>query len=337
MAFSSREPLFNQVHWLLDTMAKSPPTVFVVNLSIAGYIATRWVKRAGIPVIGILHSDDLFYRKVLSEFALGSAGNCVSEMVCVSDYLSGIARASGTSVPVHSVPYGVPVPAQAAKPATGTLRMIYVGRLVEEQKQIMALTQALCRVVQNIPGSEAVIYGNGPERDRVTRYIEQQNLNDRVWLGGQIDNAQIQSVMCKAQILVLLSDYEGLPIALLEAMACGLVPICLQIRSGVGQLIDHGTTGFLVEDRHHALIACVQALASCATLWSDISKAAREKIIENYSNEANADKWLELLTTSSERAPVADESSQSLQKSIRTLNFLKTSFEKKNNSIMAAK
>ncbi|WP_371821102.1 glycosyltransferase [Chloracidobacterium sp. D] len=44
-------------------------------------------------------------------------------------------------------------------------------------------------------------------------------------------------------MFVLLSDYEGLPIALMEAMATGLVPICTAMRSGIGQLVVDGVTG----------------------------------------------------------------------------------------------
>ncbi|QUV81159.1 glycosyltransferase [Chloracidobacterium sp. D] len=60
---------------------------------------------------------------------------------------------------------------------------------------------------------------------------------------GLVDNARIQALMAEHHMFVLLSDYEGLPIALMEAMATGLVPICTAMRSGIGQLVVDGVTG----------------------------------------------------------------------------------------------
>ncbi|MEO7592524.1 MAG: glycosyltransferase family 4 protein, partial [Byssovorax sp.] len=259
-AMSSHEPMFEQVRWLLRGLAESPPAVFVINLGSAGYLATRWIRRAGIPSIGILHSDDALYRRIFEEFVIGPAGNCLSDVVCVSNFLFASADGASTSTGLHLIPYGVPIPDRSVTPGRDKVRLIYVGRLIEEQKQILRVTKALCRTVREVPGTEAVIYGNGPDRDKVERYLEAASMGDAVRLGGQVDNADIQSVLLQADILVLLSDYEGLPIALLEALACGLVPVCRRIRSGVEQLVEHGTNGFLVDDRADEFVDVIRTL-----------------------------------------------------------------------------
>ena len=302
-AVPSSATMFAQVQWLLQELAESPPSVFVINLSGAGYLATRWISRAGIPTIGIMHSDDPFYDKIFADFVVGPAGNCLSDLVCVSEFLYGGASTAQTATTVHLIPYGVPIPSQTASVSAEPLRLIYVGRLVEEQKQILSVTRALCRVVRELPGTEAIIYGNGPDRDRVRRSLEEANVGERVRLGGQIDNADIQRVMLDAGVLVLLSDYEGLPIAMLEAMACGLIPVCLRIRSGVGQLIEHGKTGFLVEDRGDDFVATIRAIAASAELRARVSSAARERIVAEYSSEANAARWTALLSDRSRHSP----------------------------------
>jgi len=326
--------MFMQVRWLLQELADSPPAVFVINLATAGYLAARWVSRAGIASIGILHSDDPFYEKVLQEFVMGPAGNCVSDMVCVSEFLSRETQGLQTATTMHLIPYGVPIPGQTARAPNGTLRLIYVGRLVEEQKQILDVTRALCRVVRQVPGTEAIIYGNGPDRSRVKRCLEEEKLGDRVRLGGQIDNAQIQQVMLEAHVLVLLSDYEGLPIAMLEAMACGLVPVSLHIRSGVGQLIEHGITGFLVADRGDNFVATIRHIAANPVQWSRISCAARQKIVAEYSDELNALRWAELLNARLEQSAPAESVKRTLLRGIRTLEFLNTTLSQKNVKTM---
>jgi colanic acid/amylovoran biosynthesis glycosyltransferase len=329
-AFPSSASAFAQVSWLVQQLAEAPPSVFVINLSGVGYLATRWVARAGIPTIGILHSDDVFYEKIFKDFVVGTAGHCLSDVVCVSEFLYRGAAAAQPAPAVHLIPYGVPIPARAADVSAGPLRLIYVGRLVEEQKQILSVTRALCRVVRELEGTEAVLYGNGPDRERVRRCLEEENVGDRVRLGGQIDNADIQTVMLEADVLVLLSDYEGLPIAMLEAMACGLIPVCLRIRSGVGQLIEQGETGFLVDDRGDDFVATIRAIASDAGLRSRVSRAARARVVAGYSDASNASRWRDLLDDRSRRSPPPEASAKALLRGIRSLEFLERTVSRSN-------
>jgi colanic acid/amylovoran biosynthesis glycosyltransferase len=329
-AFPSSASAFAQVNWLVQELAESPPSVFVINLSGVGYLATRWVARAGIPTIGILHSDDAFYEKIFNEFVVGPAGHCLSDVVCVSEFLYRGAAAAQPAPAVHLIPYGVPIPPRAVDVSAAPLRLIYVGRLVEEQKQILSVTRALCRVVRELEDTEAILYGNGPDRERVRRCLEEENVGDRVRLGGQIDNAAIQTVMLDADVLVLLSDYEGLPIAMLEAMACGLIPVCLRIRSGVGQLIEQGETGFLVDDRGDDFVATIRAIAADAGLRSRVSRAARERIVAEYSDASNASRWRDLLEDRSRRAPPPETSAKALLRGIRSLEFLERTVSRSN-------
>ncbi len=335
-AMSSREPMFAQVRWLLQHLAESPPAVFVINLSGAGYLATRWIRRSSIPSIGIMHSDDPFYRRIFDEFVIGPAGNCLSDLVCVSEFLARTAAGAQTATSIHLIPYGVPIPDRTASLSKGPLRLIYVGRLVEEQKQILEVTRALCRAVREVPETEAIIYGNGPDRSRVNRCLQEEDVGERVRLGGQVDNADIQRVMLEADVLVLLSDYEGLPIALLEAMACGLVPVCLRIRSGVGQLVEQARTGFLVDNRGDDFVSTVRAIAENPELRSRVSAAARERIATEYSDELNASRWLKLLRDRSGQSSEPDVSRRGLLRGVRSLEFLgKTVMQENDRRLMS--
>lgn len=320
-AMSSHEPMFEQVRWLLRGLAESPPDVFVVNLGSAGYLATRWIRRAGIPSIGILHSDDAFYRRIFEEFVVGPAGNRLSDVVCVSDFLLRSIDGAATSTGRHLIPYGVPIPDRSVAPGRATVRLIYVGRLVEEQKQISRVTNALCRAVREVPGTEAVIYGSGPDRDEVERHLAAERMGGAVRLAGQVDNATIQDVMLEADILVLLSDYEGLPIALLEGMACGLVPVCRRIRSGVEQLVEHGTNGFLVDEPGDQFVDAIRTLVGDPRLRARLSAAARQTVAARYSDELNAQQWLALLNARA-TSPASPESAAVLLRGVRSLEFL---------------
>jgi hypothetical protein len=98
-----------------------------------------------------------------------------------------------------------------------------------------------------------------------------------------------------AQAMLLLSDYEGLPLTVLEAMACGLVPICLRIRSGLPELIEQGRNGYLVDGRGPGVVAAVRELAADSARWERMSAAARETVAIKFSVDSCVSRWLKLL------------------------------------------
>jgi hypothetical protein len=97
------------------------------------------------------------------------------------------------------------------------------------------------------------------------------------------------------EVIVLLSDYEGLPIALMEAMACGCVPVCLRMRSGIPELVEDGETGLLVGDRGDGFVAAIRRLRDDRALWARLAEAARALIVERQSIESTAAQWVRLL------------------------------------------
>ncbi|MDZ8055079.1 MAG: glycosyltransferase family 4 protein [Aulosira sp. ZfuVER01] len=286
-----------KIHWLLSKLAEDPPDVFVPNMLVSAFYASRWVREAGIPTIGILHSDDEFYWGILKEFVFSRASYRLSALVCVSQFLTQkVISLGNTSDLIRQIPYGVSLPKQVARPPLERMRLIYVGRLVEEQKQISQVTSALCRAVREVPNTEAVIFGDGPAKANVEKILAEQGKGLSIKFAGLVDNSQIQEKMLESHVLVLLSDYEGLPIALMEAMACGLVPICLQIQSGIPELVEDEFTGLLVNDRNHEFIAAVQRLRNEVGLWERLSISARAKIEASYSNEVCITRWVSLLS-----------------------------------------
>lgn len=287
-----------KIHWLLSTLAADPPDVFVPHMMIAGFYASRWVKEAGIPTVGVIHSDDEFYRGVLRTFVFGDPAYQLTAIACVSEFLEKTVKTLGqTTSAVWQIPCGVPLPPTMTQPPSDTLKLIYVGRLTEEQKRISDLTRGLCRVVREVPNTEAVLYGDGADRANVEKILEEEGENLPIRLAGKVDSSLIQTLMLQAHVLVLLSDYEGLPVALMEAMACGVVPVCLRIRSGIPELVQDGENGLLVDDRGDSLVAAVRRLREEPDLWSRLSQAAYTKIAHAYSEDVCTNQWLHLFET----------------------------------------
>lgn len=289
------ERTIDNVRWILKQLRENPPDVFVPNLVVAAYHAGRWAREAGIPTVGILHSDDAYYRALQDEFVSGAPPSRLSGAVCVSKELERqLIDRQAEDVIVRRIPYGVPLPPAIAKRQTG-LGIVFAGRLVEEQKRISDVTRAFVRAVRQVPGIEAVIYGDGPDKPAVENILAAEPADVAVRLGGVLSSDQLQQRFLDADVIVLLSDYEGLPISLMEAMACGCIPVCLRMRSGISELVENGVTGLIVEDRGADFVRAVRRLADDPSLRNRLSTAARERIAREFSEEACALAWTSFL------------------------------------------
>lgn len=283
------------MRWLLSAMQEQPPNIFVPNLSVPAFYAGKYLKQSGIPTVGILRSDDPFYAGITDRFVCGSCDYRVSAIVCVSEYLKNkVSERKPRAVEVRKIPSGTPVPQAIAQPPRETLRIAYVGRLVEQQKRISETARALARATREIPGVEAVLFGDGPARPQVEQVLAQEGA-PAVRIAGRVSGEEIQKFLLDCHVIALLSDYEGTPMAVMEAMACGCVPVCLRIRSGVPELVEEGVTGLLVEDRAEGFVNAIRRLRCESGLWDRLARAARARIEGSYSIRACAAQWAELL------------------------------------------
>ena len=291
----------------------------------AAYFAAAEVTRHGIPTVGVIHSDDPVYLGQIQEFATGGSMWNVSALVCVSKFLEGFVRqraSAGTEV--RYIPYGVPIPAARSRWPEGRFRVVYAGRLSEGQKRIGNTMRQIIAALRDAPEDmEAVVYGDGPDRKVVEDLLKSEGAGLAISLAGRLEPEAVQRELLEAQAFVLLSEYEGLPIALMEAMACGVVPICTRIRSGHPELITHGVNGFLVE--HGEPIApYLERLRKDRALWEEISGRAREKIATSYSDASSHDRWHEFLTGLGARSRLAGRLPRRLRSPLPKTNPLLT-------------
>ena len=287
-----------RVRWIFDRLTEDPPDVFVVNAVYpAAYYAGRWLREAGIPTVGICHGGGMmnFYPGLLDEFVLGRAAYQVSALVCVSKGLEqAVLERRPKGILVRSIPSGVPIPENVAKKPNGRLRLAYMGRLVEEQKRISEVAHGLCRAVREVPGTEALIYGDGAERAAVEQILREEGNGLPVQLVGFVENDQIPKHLLECHAVVLLSDQEGLGLSLLEGMASGVVPIGLRGAPGVTEFVVDGLTGLLVGDRGDEFVAAVRRLREDPALWERLARSAHAKVEADYSEKVCADRWQEL-------------------------------------------
>ncbi len=164
----------------------------------------------------------------------------------------------------------------AAHPVT----LLSVGRL-RAPKDFLTLVQAVARLE---PGSFRLwIAGDGPDRKAVAAEVRRLALDDAVALLGPRDD--VDALLRAADVFVLSSTSEGLPMSVLEAMAAGL-PVVASAVGGVPEAVD-ATTGALVPPRDPvALARALAPLVADPALRERLGAAARRRVERDFSVEA---------------------------------------------------
>lgn len=122
-------------------------------------------------------------------------------------------------------------------------RIVATGRLFDYKNHRM-LIRAFRHISEDYPDVNVIVYGEGPYRGELEKEIETLDLKDRVFLPG--DSSAVAEDIADAMIYVLPSDTEGLPNALMEAMALNLPVIATDCPcGGPKSLIDDGVNGLL--------------------------------------------------------------------------------------------
>jgi len=98
----------DQVKELLGIIKKEDISVVVANLVIPALYATQYLKPYNIPVIGVLHSNDTFYKSVITKFIHGNKKNQFSTAVSVSEYINTICTSQNTNTQLLNIPCGTP-------------------------------------------------------------------------------------------------------------------------------------------------------------------------------------------------------------------------------------
>lgn len=291
--------LFNdeKVKAILEDVKQFPPDIFITNYFAIPLEAGKWIKKAGIPTVMVLHNDNKYHYDLVKKYAANNNESDVSSVVCVSNLIQQISQ---QTAPQHKlikyIPIGAPVTDEVAELSKdGVLNVVYAGRIDEKQKRISDVAHAFCLAAKEVPCTSYTIYGDGPAVPAVQEILNTTGKGLAVQFKGKLKSTEVQAHLLQNQVFVLLSEFEGLPITLMEAMGCGLVSICTNMRSGISDVVTNNVEGFLIDDRKQEFVEAIKKLKENAALWKQMSQAARQKIISTYSIDACSDQWIGLL------------------------------------------
>ena len=194
-----------------------------------------------VRTLGILHSDDVDH--YTHAYRMGhSWERIVSVSATIQRKLLLLNPAfESKSLTIN---YGVDAPAELVNKANQRekiekLRIVYSGRLVQQQKRILDFADLLQSLQERGVPFEFTMIGDGQEADELRQLAAPFVDSGQLRMLGRLQPHEIYAELVEHHVICLMSDYEGLPLSLLEGLACGCVPIMTQIESGVSEILDH--------------------------------------------------------------------------------------------------
>ncbi len=169
------------------------------------------------------------------------------------------------------------LPPPAPHGTSGPARLVCVGRLSPEKGFVGLLEAVAAIAASNVP-LQLTIVGDGPMHDIVHRRVRALGLNDLIRFTGSLAEADTLAEIAQADILVLPSLMEGLPVVLIEAMALGR-PVVASRVAGIPELVEEGVSGLMFAPSDwFELEAALRRLIEARREWAAMGEAGRKRV-----------------------------------------------------------
>jgi glycosyltransferase involved in cell wall biosynthesis len=254
-----------------------------------------------VRVLGVQHSDIEYDVRVQMHYE-----SIISAFLGVSERITSVLRArlSGRTADVFHLPQGVPVldRFRARSPLTGRpVRLVYIGRMEQSNKRVFALIEMSRELTRRAEPHSLTLVGDGPVAEEIdsaamtSSRMEESSIRRIPACGPR----EIESLLDSADILVLASRYEGMNLAMLEAMGRGCVPVVTRVASGAEEVIEDGVSGVLVTADEMDSEAVGRLMAEgVLRAMKDIaprSAAAWNRVRQEFSTERHAQRLSEIV------------------------------------------
>lgn len=242
---------------------------------------------ARIPVVFHLHGSEMktfvHRQPKLVQQLIGWVLSKQSVVVVLSQSWADYVHSISPTAKVQVLPNYVPLPELPTNRdfAGKDVRLLFLG-LVGTRKGVYDLLPAFQKAIGDFGAMQLTIGGNG-EVDQAQIMANELNVMDRVTFAGWVSGEDKLRLLQQADIYVLPSYNEGLPVSILEAMSWG-VPVISTRVGGIPELIDDGEDGLLIEAGDQtALSAAILRLAGDAQSRAAMGAAARNKVATGFS------------------------------------------------------
>jgi glycosyltransferase involved in cell wall biosynthesis len=306
--FESSEPTMRRARTLLYTWLgvyyglllrdRGVEHIHVHHGYFSAWVAMVAARMLEIPFSMTLHGSDLLMHAAHMNTKLRECEFCIT----VSEFNREHIYAHYPAVDRHKVlvqRLGVEIPANFSKKsghAPGANRvpvLLAVGRLHAVKNHVFLL-QACFLLRECGVRFRCLIVGDGPERAKLEFLIRELKIADVVTMVGHVPHDDIAEYYDAADLVVLTSHSEGIPLVLMEAMAHGKIVLAPSI-TGIPELVAAGKTGFLYAagDLEQFVWQVEQICKSLSALGS-IGRTAREHIRQNFDQHKNLAKFADV-------------------------------------------
>lgn len=275
-----------------------------------------------------------FYGFDASSYIIENGDHCFNTLFKRADLITansiqmmdGLVRKGCPSDKIKVIRCGVEIPSDPVvyRNSTSNIILLSVARFVEKKGIEFALRAlAVCSVRSTI---RYRIVGDGPLKEELQQLASQLGISDQVEFLGFLPLEKMQAVMRQADIVLLTSvtakngDQEGLPVALVAAQAMGL-PVISSYHSGIPELIIHGVTGLLSQERDVNQIATnIQMLVNDPDLRRKLGTNGRERVRAGFDKEIQNDRLAQLILKGS-RGKLSEQGGIRSEKAIHELAY----------------
>lgn len=277
---------------LRNAIRKSRPDVVISFLDTMNVLTLLATRGTGLPVIVTEHTDPNLAKRHLVWSRLRTMLYPRAARVVVLSESSKSFFPPRLGDRISIIPNPIVVTAALAAPERdGRKRVAALGRFGPE-KGFDTLISAFATVASEFPEWDLVIWGDGPLRTNLERLIVDLGMTGRIRLPGRTSTPHDE--LRSADLYALSSRREGFPMALAEAMACGLPAVAFDLPSGPRDIIRDGLDGLLVPGGDQAALS-----SGMASLMRDDERRAAyahraPDVLERFGVERVMEIWDDL-------------------------------------------
>lgn len=160
-----------------------------------------------------------------------------------------------------------------------TYRLVCTGTVCERKGQYI-IVEAMHRMDPDVlKNTHLTIIGTGPDYSRLVNLSSTYGLQEHITFLGNVPNSEVHELLCKENIYVLMSNNEGLPISILEAMRAGLPVISTHV-AGIPEEVDD-RNGILIDPEINQLTEVLNVLPTYD--WKNLGKASRLRFEKEFT------------------------------------------------------
>ncbi|HEU5209578.1 MAG TPA: glycosyltransferase [Longimicrobiales bacterium] len=278
-------------HRLAGELRRRHVDVLHCHLPLAGIAGRLAGRLAGVPVVYTEHNKQERYHPLTRRLNRLTWPMQERAIAVSGDVADSIRRNIGTGVPVDVILNGVDVERFAPNGAGRALRKqlgidqeaLVIGTVAvfRTQKRLNHWVTAARRIHDRHPDSRFIVVGDGPLRADVMAAVESAGLQHVLHAPGLCSD--VRPYLDAIDIYMMSSIFEGLPVALLEAMSMECVPVCTAV-GGIPEVVVDRRNGLLVQPEEPAALAdAVLAVAADPAARAAIGAAARSTVVERFS------------------------------------------------------